>query len=128
MCVVERVAVFPMLVEEEILRLVSDKMTGQNLGLRTVKGGVFVGVSHVACGRQQEKNVGGWALACRAHYEWHVVDVVTGLQSRRIDGAGRVFGDRQGEVSFPACIVEVVVVEMNGAVLTGSMFPIVLVA
>src|SRR6476646_11068154 len=69
MCVVERVAVFSMLVEEEILWLVCDEMTGQNLGLRTVKGSVFVGVCHVACGRQQEKNVGGWALAGRAHYE-----------------------------------------------------------
>src|SRR6476646_909786 len=128
MCVVERVAVFPMLVEEEILWLVCDEVTGQNLGLRTVKCGVFVGVCHVACGRQQEKNVGGWELPGRAHYEWHIVAIGSRLQSRRIDGAGRVFGDRQGEVSFPAGIVEVVVVEMNGAVLTGSMFPIVLVA
>ena len=117
-----------MLVEEEILRLVCDEVTGQNLGLRTVKGGVFVGVCHVACGRQQEKNVGGWALAGRAHHEWHVVDVVTGLKSRSIDGAGHAFRDRQGEVSFPACIVEVVVVEMNGTVLAGGVFPIVLVA
>ena len=48
MCVVERVAVFPMLVKEEILGFVGDEMPGKNLGLRTVKGGVLVGVSHVA--------------------------------------------------------------------------------
>ena len=53
---------------------------------------------------------------------------VTGLQSRHIDGTRQVFGDRQGEVSFPAGIVEVVVVEMDSTVLAGGVLPIMLVA
>jgi hypothetical protein len=56
--------------------------------------------------------------ARRTHEERHVVlHAVVRLQVRRVDAARQIVGHRELEVRLPARIVEVVVVEEDGAVL-----------
>src|SRR5262245_13754196 len=76
-------------------------------------------VRQVAVGRNEERDAGGCRALFRAYEERHVVLGRVSAEARRIDAALQVVGQLELETDLPLRIFEVVVVEVDGAVLPG---------
>ncbi len=87
-----------------------------------------VRVRHVGHGRHQHGDPRPGRPARRTDGERQVVLVVAGLEPGGVDAARQVGRDRQLEVGLPAGVLEIVAMEVDGAVLAGSLAPIGLVA
>ena len=111
-----------MLVEEEVHRLERHELTGPQLPGGRIEHHVLVGVGHVIECRQQERDL-GLLTRLRQHGEGNVGFLVAGAQARGVDAAPQAVGNGEREVDVPAGIVEVVVMEMDRAVLLGRVPP-----
>ena len=111
---------FRMLVEVDILGPQQERMADNRLR-SLAEAQVLIGVGEVGRGRHQERDLRGRAAGRRTHDERDVVDCIAGFDPRRINvGAHRV-GNRELEIRLPPGVLEVVVVEMDRAVLGGRM-------
>ena len=78
---------------------------------------VLVGIGQIAGRRHQQHHGGGWLAALGAHEESQVVLVFGGPQAGRVDATSHALGNGELEVHCPARVLEIVVVEMDAAVL-----------
>ena len=122
MGIVERGAVFAVLVEEELVRVECRELAGEQLAEGAVEGQMLVRIGHVLDRRQQEGD------ACRAarrrqHHEGHVLLGALRPEPRGVDPARHPRRHGPFEIDVPAGVVEVVVVEVDGAVFMRRVAP-----
>src|SRR3954469_15573869 len=87
----------------------------------------FVGVGKIGEGREEHGDRRGRGAAPWADDEREMVFVIAGAETNGVDTAGQLLGDSEGEIDVPAGIVEIVGVEVDGAVLLRGVVDIALV-
>ena len=127
--VVERGTVFPVLAALHVLLVQHHEPAGKNLRRTHVGGHVGVGVGHVARGGQQEADLRGRRAARRTHGKGDVFLTATlAPEPRGIDAALQPLRAGEGEIDLPARVVDVVLVEVDRAVLLRRVLPVHLAA
>ncbi len=130
--VVQRIAELAALLKVEIAHLIDQKAAHQHLGLLAVQMVMIVGVRQVAGDRREERRLGpadlAFGSARRTDEERDVVLLGTVLcvaapDVRRIRSAPEALRDVERKVGLPAGVVQIVLVEMDCAVLFGPLGP-----
>src|SRR5258708_7954445 len=77
----------------------------------------LVGIGEVGKGGDEEYRLGARDSGARPDEERDVIFMIALPQSRRVDAAARISGDLPDEIGLPARVLNVIVMEMDGAVL-----------
>ncbi len=114
-----------MLRQEHVLLLHDRHAIDQQFRAARVVRKMLVGIGHIADRRHHERNFGGLFADARHHPERNVVFVaVLRCQLRSIELAARALRNGPFETGRPACIVDIIIMKVDRAILLGSTLPV----